>query len=125
MKQLTIIVPLPHRSLSPNARAHWRTVHSQKKKAKNISRLSAIAAYITYKEAPRWKEATVHVKAYFKDRRSKWDRDNFIASLKATMDGIAEAGVMENDRGVHWGTVELSGIDKEYPRVELTFVPMK
>jgi hypothetical protein len=74
-------------------------------------------------DPPKWKRATVHVLAYFRDRRSKWDRDNFIAALKATIDGIVDAGLMENDRGLKWGEIELSRISKDYPRVELTFIP--
>lgn len=124
MKAIEIVVSVPDRRLSPNARVHWRTSHGQKKKARESAKYSAWDV-LNGNEAPKWDKARVHVKAYFRDRRSKWDRDNFIASLKATIDGITDAGILANDRGLEWGTVDLSGINKDYPHVVLTFVRIK
>lgn len=119
---ITITVPIPHKALSPNARVHWRTLAGQKKKAKDSGVAHAANALMEeWIAPPMWMMATVNVQAFFKDRRSKWDRDNFIASLKAYVDGITSAGVLANDRGLHWGEVDLSGIDKANPRVELIF----
>lgn len=122
MNTITIIVAVPTRTLCANGRVHWGTLSAAKKQARNSAKIHAIEAVMAVSDdAPNWKKATVSVKAFFRDKRSKWDRDNFIGSLKATLDGIADAGVIENDRGVSWGDVDLSGIDKTNPRVELTF----
>ena len=34
-----------------------------------------------------------------------WDRDNLIASLKAAIDGIVEAGAIEDDVMLRWGMI--------------------
>lgn len=120
MRQITIIVGVPNRVLSPNGRAHWRTKASAKKLARAHGMIAAGFA-LNGRPAPKWESATVVVRAWFKDKRSKWDRDNAISSLKGHVDGIADAGILSNDRGLKWGEVDLSGIDKANPRVELTF----
>jgi len=121
---LTIILGIPDRRLSPNVRQHWAALAKAKKKARAEACVLAKESMQSqgFREPPMWKYATVHVRAYFTTKRGR-DVDNFIASMKGTCDGIAEAGVLENDRGLRWGTVDLEQIDRKYPRVELTFIP--
>ena len=127
-KPLTIILGLPSPFLNPNNEPRTAGGHKRKdrikKAAKHDAHMCALSA-LNGNTPPRWVAATVHVRALFPNMRNmgRRDRDNFIGSLKFQMDSITEAGVMLNDKGVHWGTVDLSGIDKAFPRVELTFVP--
>jgi len=60
----------------------------------------------------------MQVVAYFKTKRFP-DPGNFMASLKATEDGIADAGIVENDRGL-WPERPIFGTDKARPRIEIT-----
>jgi len=80
-------LPWPDRRLSPNARVHWATLASTKKKAKN-------AAYYTVLESGIGKinaeELTVRFSFYPPSRR-RFDADNLLASQKAAIDGIALA----------------------------------
>lgn len=117
MTSITITLPLPARELSPNARVHWA------KKAK-ITKAHRQAAGITAwaatgdSEPPGWKKAKMQIKAYFKTARYP-DPTNFMASLKAYEDGIADAGVVENDRGL-WPERPEFFTDKLNPRIEIT-----
>lgn len=82
-----IVLPWQNKTLSPNARAHWRTLSSAKKRAKTsayyLTRQAIGAARYT---AP----VTVVVTFCPPDRRPR-DLDNMIASFKAAQDGIAQA----------------------------------
>lgn len=47
---------------------------------------------------------------------------NRIYSLKGAVDGLADAGLFENDRGVQWGPVRHGGIDSVSPHVDLLII---
>ena len=69
---------------------------------------------------PRWGRlvsAVVGVRWYAASSRSR-DGDNALASLKAAFDGLADAGVVDNDSGITHLPVSFS-IDLKRPRVEL------
>jgi len=113
---MKISIKLPPRLLSPNARCHW----SAKAKAARSYRLAAWAAAqsATTGIPERWLKASVQIIAYYPTRRHP-DPDNLIASLKAAFDGIADAGVVANDRGL-WPERPVIEVDKNNPRIELT-----
>src|SRR3546814_5360792 len=84
---LTILLPWPYRSLSPNARLHWRRVAEVKKLAKRD------AFYATKAERNQKIDAmavSARVTFFPPDRRAR-DIDNMIASMKASFDGISDA----------------------------------
>ena len=113
---LTITLPLPDPVLNPNGRKHWRAIAAAKKKARENARIHALAA-LGRRTPPRWKEAIWSATFYFKDARRR-DKDNFISAMKAHRDGVADAGVVENDSGF----VLLPAVfcvDKARPRVEV------
>lgn len=74
---------------------------------------------------PKWQAASVAAVFFVKDKRGTIaDADGRISSLKATMDGIADAGVIANDRGFEWKSIE-HRIDKSNPRVEVTITKLE
>ena len=77
------------------------------KTARTLAQVTTHNAMIEAKwpKPPRWLSATVTVKWLIKDRRSIRDEDNIRASLKAYADGVADAGLIANDRGLRWGEV--------------------
>lgn len=95
---ITVTVPIPPTVLSPNARAHWAVKARAVKKARGEARLLALAA-LGRNHPPRWKAAQAVVTWYAATRRRQ-DRDNLSARLKATYDGIADAGIVEDDSGL-------------------------
>jgi len=123
MTSILITLPLPARELSPNARVHWAKKSKITKKARRTAFVLATAAVIralapSCHTFPHWKKAKMQIKAYFKTRRFP-DPTNFMASLKSYEDGIADAGVVENDRGL-WPERPEFFTDKANPRIEIT-----
>jgi crossover junction endodeoxyribonuclease RusA len=117
---LVIELPLPPRELSPNWRGHW----ARKSKATKALRAEAMwragnaMARATNGRCHKWESATVLLQFYFKDKRRR-DRDNLLASCKAIFDGLADAGVVENDAAFGYLPV-LTDVDKANPRLVVT-----
>lgn len=108
---LTLRLPPPE--LSPNVRCHWA------KKAKAVHLYRELAKIHAMAHRPRlpWKAATVRCRFYVKDKRRR-DKDNFLASLKAAFDGIADAGIVADDSALTYLPIEIF-VDKGNPRVEI------
>lgn len=82
-----INLPWPAKALSPNARVHWAVKAASVKKARSDAYVLTRSSMV---EIPRW--LGVHVTLDFcPPSRRRYDADNIIASLKASMDGIADA----------------------------------
>lgn len=123
MTTLKITVPLPDKCLHPNARPHWAKKAKATKSARWRAYSAAMIAYdeVGWREAPLWPKATIRAVFYVKDRRGvAADEDGRVASLKATCDGLGDAALIENDRGLTWLSPPITHeIDKLRPRVEL------
>lgn len=122
MNSITIVCGHPSNKLSPHANGHWHEKAELTKKAREGGYVAALAA-MGGCEPPRWKAAKMHIRAFFADR-CRWDQMNYIAALKAKVDGFADAGIVANDRGLRLGEVDLDGIDPKDPRVEITIEPV-
>jgi hypothetical protein len=120
MKTLTITLPLPDRRLSPNARVHW-AVKARLVKAHRIRAKLAALSIAGY--TPAWEKASLHSEWRFPTARF-WDADNCIASLKSYIDGIADAGLVANDRAI-WPERPTMAKDKDNPCVVLTLTQEK
>lgn len=116
-ERIWIILPLPNRALSPNARVRPFMRRSAARKARRIVAEAIDAQDI---EGLPWGKCRVTVKMYHKRKRRR-DVDNMVAMLKSTYDGIVDAGVVGDD------TPELMVRewpemlhDKNAPRMEIT-----
>lgn len=123
MNQVTITVPIPARILSPNVTIGSRGGRMAKAAAIKKSRANAATAFNTQNPGRRnnllWKRAIVQIN-WFTKTITHPDPDNAISSLKSTFDGLADAGLLSNDRGL----TQLPPVfqkDKANPRVELVF----
>lgn len=95
-KGVSISIPLPPPVLRANgSHCHWRRKHTAVKVCRGRAKLLALAA-LNGQPAPRWPKAKAVVEAWF--AAEVWDPDNIVASLKSTFDGMADAGVVANDR---------------------------
>lgn len=88
-KHLRVVLPWPHRGLSPNARCHWAV----KRKLVLTARRTAHAE--TFSKAEGCRAVPIgrigyRISFYPPDRRAR-DEDNLIASMKSSLDGIAQA----------------------------------
>lgn len=92
----TVDLPWPAKELSPNARQHWSKAARAKKAYR--SRCKAIGAesglgVLQGCEKP----VCVHLTFFPPDRRAR-DWDNMIASMKAGLDGLADAMGVDDSR---------------------------
>ena len=93
---IVIELPLPPKELKPNHRCHWRAKLKPKAEARYTAYVIALVAISELPTAPRWKLAEVQATWYLARQN---DSDNLLASIKHHLDGIADAGIVDNDRG--------------------------
>ncbi len=90
-----LVVTIPGRPPTPNARRHWRTTAADNKDWKDAAFAAAEAASDgTYWVAP--KAARVRV-TFIVPTRTRRDLDNLIASTKPLTDGLVACGVLRDD----------------------------
>lgn len=98
LEVLMIDLGLPPAELSPNSRCHWAV------KAKAVKRYRRSAGVIARArlgraKAPRWRRAQVLAVFFLPDGRVR-DPDNLMACLKPAWDGLVDAGILADDRGL-------------------------
>ena len=120
MTSITITLPVPSRKLSPNARIHWAAKAKITKKARTAAYYACIEV-LGKRASPSWGKSRYLVHAYFKTAAAR-DADNFMASLKGYIDGIADAGIVTNDRDL-WPERPVFAKDAANPRIEITITP--
>lgn len=119
MKPITITLPLPSRHLSPNGRYHWAVKARAAQEARRYAAWQAHPGCIRVQGYPfRWESARIEVRPYYGDRR-RHDSDNLLASLKPSIDGLVDAGMLADDNCVTY-TLHPAAVDRERPRVEIT-----
>lgn len=96
--RVCITLPLPNKALSPNARVHWRSKANAVSEARWLAGEKARVAMAVVGTGT-WTRARYTATFIFPDRRSR-DLDNLMAMLKPYLDGIADAGLVENDRSL-------------------------
>lgn len=126
MEKLVVILPWPDKRLSPNARVHHLTLWRVKKKAKGDAKLITLAAILkgTIPVDAWWHRHArlrVSILAVPKIMRER-DEDNLQASLKAALDGIAEALGVNDSRFRIEGT-EIFPCKQAQPHIEITIQP--
>lgn len=90
-----VILPWPPKELSPNARNHWAKTAKFKKSYRQICWALALEAKI--RVSTTGEEPILLGVTFFPPDRRHRDDDNMIASLKAGLDGLADA-LKVNDR---------------------------
>jgi crossover junction endodeoxyribonuclease RusA len=117
-----IVLPLPPKALSPNARSHWRTKAAATKNYRLAAKLQTRTEMLRlgYAAMPPLRWATECATFYFSNERGR-DGDNLLASLKSAFDGIADAGLLGNDKNLTHAPVQQK-IDKADPRVEIEVI---
>ncbi len=133
-ESVVIILPLPVKVLHPNHTI--ATMGGRFMKASATKRYRKLACkaiweeeinegYDSWNKDSLWKKASVKTVFYHKTKRKR-DEDNAKGSLKAAFDGVVDSGLIPDDDSEHLTheTPEFR-IDKEYPRVMLTFTRME
>ena len=117
MTSITITIPLPPHAVKPNARSHWRAKATAVKHYRKAAWAAAMGA-LRGAHPPMWLKAKYHIAAYFPTLQ-RLDPDNLVSSLKAGIDGIADAGIVANDKDL-WPERPTISKDKNNPRIEIT-----
>ena len=121
MNSITITLPVPHKYLSPNSQGRSINFARGKSRVKKAAKANAFVAALNASKSirPMWKRATIQVTLYCRTPSGlRMDDDNLIASLKCHADGIAAAGIIENDIGFEWPK-PVKIVDKTNPRLVL------
>ena len=121
-ESITLVLPLPHYCLSPNARTHWTMKAGVTKKARRLAREAVEAEEVC--TAP-WSRVKAHEAFFYGTNRNR-DERNAVAMLKAYYDGVVDAGLIidDNHQILSHGQPTFD-IDKEAPRVEITIYNME
>jgi Holliday junction resolvase RusA-like endonuclease len=119
--KISITLPLPHKSLSPNYTVGSRGARlgkaAQTKKYRQAACTEVCYDIAAGLVSRGWKAAEVQCTFYYKDVRRR-DKDNALASMKAAFDGIADAGLVSDDSALTYLPVIMLK-SKENPRVEI------
>lgn len=115
---MTLSLPIPHKTLSPNARCHWTTKARHTKTHRNLAKLVTLSA-LGGDTPPTFTGYTLAF--FFPDARRR-DDDNASASCKAYRDGIADALRVDDNTLAIAGRQSIT-IDRKNPRVEITLIP--
>lgn len=115
---LSISLPLPPRELSPNSRVHWRRRAELTKLTRSDAAAVAALAMRQCGFPFPWSDVELRTNWYWPDKRSMSDDDNLIGRFKAVRDGIADAGVVSDDR---WFQLDrpVQDVDKRAPRLDV------
>lgn len=93
---LTLTLPWPPKELSPNARKHWRGLAKAKKAYRDACRVETLLQCRPgYLRLPERMHLTMD---FVPPDRRKRDRDNLVASMKAGLDGVADALGINDER---------------------------
>lgn len=115
---IRLTLPLPDRTLSPNARAHWaakaRAVKAYRRRAMVEGRRAA--------RPQGWPAAVVRI-TWHSRTRTRPDPDNALASCKPIWDGLQDAGVLAQDRALRFEPIAFA-VDREAPRLEIEITPL-
>ena len=94
----------PHAGLSPNSREDWRKKARLVRDSRYLARMAALEQY--GQVAPLRSPVMLHATVAWEPRRQRMDVTNIIAALKSYEDGLVDAKIMPDDRGVLGWTIE-------------------
>ena len=113
MTRLTVILPYPAYSLSPNGRSHWRKVAAMREEAKFDG---ANCARVALDGQPSPFAPTDTLRAWVTfcpPTKRRRDLDNVFSGTKAYMDGVCDALGVDDSRIeqalLQWGEVVKGG----------------
>jgi len=120
-ESVTLVLPLPHKSLSPNKQPATKGGRIQKaRETKKLRAASCKAARDAQIDTAPWECALAQAVFFHKVNRRR-DPDNAMGSLKAAYDGLVDAHLIVDDDWRHLKRDEPTfEIDRDWPRVELT-----
>lgn len=102
-------LPLPPKILSPNVRAHWAVKSSATKRER-----AAAAWVFKFRKPKGWTPVPIEIDVEYRCPKDAGgyiaqDEQNAKAALKATIDGMVDAGIIPTDshKWLSWGAFSL------------------
>ena len=113
---VTVVLSLPPRGLSPNARLNWA---DKARLTRGYRELAHAATRAAGGWKRQWPRAIATARFFFRTPRRR-DEDNARASLKAAFDGMVDAGLLVGDTAAHLTHGRpVMAVDPGNPRVEI------
>ncbi len=108
MRELAVVIPIPNKATHPNNRVASVRFHARWVKKQRAD--AALACVCAMNNAglnkPRWPAAEISITYENCGNDAKiHDEANLIGWLKSSTDGLQDAGLILDDRGVKWGKV--------------------
>lgn len=118
----TIVIPgeLPDlNQIIAESKDHWGNYSSLKKAN------TQLVAFCTKQATKRkYKKIDLEITWYCKDKRK--DKDNIMAGTKFILDGLVQAGVIQNDGWANVGDIRHKfDVDKQEPRIEVKITEVR
>lgn len=121
MNNITVTIPIPQPGCDSNSRVHWALKAKHKAVARDdacTAGMVAVAGTPDWKSMGMpWRSASLLIRWYHPTVKHR-DRDNIVSMLKASIDGLVDAGILFDDDQLTVLPVERF-TDKSDPRVEL------
>lgn len=96
---ISVTLPWPHRSLSPNARVHWAALSRAKRAYRRDCAMALLSQSSAFHRASLSSSERIGVHLQFcPPSRHRRDQDNLIASLKSGLDGLADVLHIDDHR---------------------------
>lgn len=114
-REISVTLPLPPRACHPNSRPHWSVKAKASRAYRTLAFVAGVEAQGSHRPL-RWSRADVRITARFRDARPR-DRDNLLAAMKSAIDGLADAGIVSNDRYFSYSSIDIL---KDASRVGVT-----
>jgi hypothetical protein len=99
--KITLQLPIPEKALWPNDRINAFVKRQAIRRARHAAVYEAMRCLtdLGMTRGPKWERAKYYVTLYKTTTRFP-DEDNLIAALKPYLDGIQDAGIVRNDKGL-------------------------
>jgi hypothetical protein len=106
-QSISIDLPLPPSSLSPNGRSNYYAKNRDAQQMKMLGRNAT-----NHHADPSWPWPSASAQIIWHHSGRAPDDDNAIASCKSIRDGIAEAGIVTDDRHIRTAGVQFVKVRK-------------
>ena len=116
-RQIIVTIPIPPRATQANAGKHWAPKARATKQQRQDAGFSALEAMRRWGIKHPFAKALVFPKFFFRVK-SRHDTSNLGTWLKASLDGLADAKVVTNDRDITL-LPSVVFVDPLYERVDL------
>nr|DAI63899.1 MAG TPA: Endodeoxyribonuclease RusA [Caudoviricetes sp.] len=93
----TLVLPFASPPLRPNQRPHWSVRSRETRRVRSTTHVLAKAE----KLAPRGSQAVVITTVWFARDRRRRDTNSLALFAKAAIDGLVDAGVLDDDDSLH------------------------